>query len=313
MSCFCATLYGVMKMQMNRLFEIIYILLSKKTVTARELAERFEVSRRTIYRDIDTLSLAGIPIYTSKGKGGGIGLLDEFVLDRSVLSESEQNEILYALQGLSAVKTEETEQVLKKLGAFWSRNVTNWIEVDFSDWSCLCIGQFHPLKTAIIDRYIIEFDYYNSYGEKAWRRIEPVQLWFKHRGWYIKGFCLDKNDIRLFKLTRMKNLTVTDETFPKRNLPENNTENMPEENSRPDIRLTLKISPEMTYRVYDEFDENQITKNVDSSFTVTVTWPEDEWVYGFILSFGEFIKVLEPEYIKAIIKGRLQNSLKKYL
>jgi len=108
-------------MQIDRLFEIVYYLLSKKTVTAKELAERFDVSKRTIYRDINILSISGIPIYTSSGNGGGIGLLKEFVLDKSILSEREQKEILSALQGLSMVKTEETGQVLQKLGILFNR------------------------------------------------------------------------------------------------------------------------------------------------------------------------------------------------
>ncbi|MDR0286975.1 MAG: HTH domain-containing protein, partial [Clostridiales bacterium] len=121
-------------MQVNRLFEIIYILLNKKMITAKELAEHFDVSQRTIYRDIDLLSLAGIPVYTEKGKNGGISLLPEFVLNKSILSEQEQNEILSALQGLSTVKTAETDQVLKKLSTIFNKNTVNWLDVDFSDW-----------------------------------------------------------------------------------------------------------------------------------------------------------------------------------
>ena len=122
-----------MKMQINRLLEIVYILLSKKTVTAKELAGRFGVSQRTIYRDIDALSLAGIPVYTEKGKGGGISLLPGFVLNKSILSEGEQQEILSALQGLSAVSAAQTDNVLQKLSALFNTNSIGWIDVDFSD------------------------------------------------------------------------------------------------------------------------------------------------------------------------------------
>lgn len=300
-------------MQMNRLFEIVYILLSQKTVTAKELAERFAVSQRTIYRDIDTLSFTGIPIYTNKGRGGGISLLPDFVLNKSLLSESEQNEILSALKALSAVKTEETDQVLKKLGTIFNRSVVNWIEVDFSDWSLQNGKIFYLLKTAILERRIAEFDYYSTYGEKTHRRIEPVQLWFKSKAWYLKGFCLAKNDIRLFRLTRMKNLTVTEETFPERNLLRTHIESPPEDTHyKQYVTLKLKISPEMAYRVYDEFDEEQMEKNADGSYSVTVTWLEDDWIYGFILSFGEYIEVLEPAHIKELMKEKLRKTLKKY-
>src|SRR5215468_3350363 len=121
-------------MQINRLLDIVFVLLKVKTITARELSERFNVSQRTIYRDVDTLSLAGIPVYTEKGKGGGISLLPEFVLNKSILSEKEQHEILSALQGLSGVSTAETQGVLRKLSAVFNKSTVPWLEVDFSDW-----------------------------------------------------------------------------------------------------------------------------------------------------------------------------------
>ena len=119
-------------MQINRLFQIIYKLLDKKSLTAKELAEQLDVSVRTIYRDVEALSLAGIPVYTEQGKGGGISLLPDFVLNKSILNEWEQDEILSALSGLSAVKTLETERVLQRLSTFFNKAVVNWIDVDFS-------------------------------------------------------------------------------------------------------------------------------------------------------------------------------------
>lgn len=300
-------------MQVNRLFEIIYILLNKKTTTAKELAERFSVSQRTIYRDVDTLSLAGIPIYTEKGKGGGISLLPDFVLNKSILSEQEQNEILSALQGLSSVKTAETDQVLKKLSTLFNKNTVHWMEVDFSDWSFSNGIVFHDFKTAILERRIAEFDYYSTYGEKTRRHIEPIQLWFKSKSWYIKGFCVTRQDVRLFKLTRVKNLKLTEEYFEQRNLLASPLNPEPDEHRKQDIALKLRIEPEMAYRVYDEFDEDMAEKQADGSFIISVTWPEDEWVYGTILSYGEYIEVLEPEHIREIIKNKTLKTAKRYL
>jgi len=300
-------------MQMNRLFEIVYVLLQEKSITAKTLAERFDVSQRTIYRDIDTLSLAGIPVYTEKGKNGGISLLPDFVLSKSILSEQEQNEILSALQGLSNVKTAETSQVLRKLSTIFNKTAANWLEVDFTDWGYMNGRFFNDFKTAILEHRIVEFDYYSTYGEKTCRRVEPIQLWFKSKAWYIKGFCLTRQDMRLFKLTRVKNLILTNESFTERDLLAIRPTAGRDEHQKHDVTLKLKIEPEMTYRVYDEFDEDNVEKQPDGSFIVTVTWPEDDWVYGTILSYGEYIEVIEPEHIKEIIKNKMLKSVKKYL
>ena len=300
-------------MQINRLFEIVYILLNKKSVTAKELAEHFEVSQRTIYRDIDTLSASRIPIYTNKGKGGGISLLDEFVLNKSMLSEKEQNEILMSLQSLNAVKFPDIEPVLNKLSTLFKKQGINWIDVDFSHWGSDDSERekFNLLKTAILSRNTVTFDYYSSMGEKTERTVEPVKLLFKGQGWYISGFCRTKNDFRLFRITRIKNQKCLAETFI-REIPDNIFQDSRDRISKL-VKLVLKIQSGMAYRVYDEFAQDCIVKNEDGSLTVSVTFPEDEWVYGYVLSYGNYAEVLEPIHIREILKGRLEDGLKKYL
>ena len=300
-------------MQINRLFEIVYILLNKKTTTAKELAERFEVSVRTIYRDIDTLSSAGIPIYASQGKGGGISLLDDYILNKSILSENEQNEILFALQSLTVTQNPETDRVLSKLSSLFNKNKINWIEVDLSPWGSdkhkLC--EFTLLKNAILNHQIIEFNYYNSSGEKSSRKVEPIKLIFKVKAWYLQGFCLSKNANRTFKISRMSNVQITQEIFVDR-LPKELPEDIKEQSSQKWIAVQLKISPQGAYRVFDEFDEKEITKNQDGSFTIATALPESEWLFGYILSFGADIEVLTPENIRAMIQNKLDEIIKKY-
>jgi predicted DNA-binding transcriptional regulator YafY len=292
--------------------EIVYILLEKKLVTAKQLAEQFGVSQRTIYRDIDTLGLAGIPIYTEQGKGGGISLMPEFVLDKSILSEQEQYKILSALQALSGIESVETDQVLTKLSALFKKSASNWLQVDFSGWNSASSDFFTIFKTAILERKIVEFDYYSSYNEKTRRRIEPVQLWFKEKAWYIYGFCLKRQDVRVFKLVRIKNLTITNKQFSARALPSVYENSGAEKERNPDITLKLRIAAEMTHRVLDEFREDMIKRQADGSFIVSVTWQEDQWVYGFLLSFGEYIEVLEPKHVQKILKSIAQKISKKY-
>ncbi len=300
-------------MHINRLFEIVYILMGKKSVTTRELAEYFGVSRRTICRDIDTLSMARIPIYTERGKGGGISLLPDFVLNKSILSEQEQNEILSALYGLSNIKTDDTNQILKKLSTIFSKTTTNWLEVDFTGWSHEN-DFFNDFKIAILERRIVEFDYYNRDGDKTFRRVEPIQLWFKSKSWYLKGCCLTKQSIRLYKLSRIKNLTVTDEIFTVRDsLTAMGNPTLGIYKGQQTATIKLRIEPERAYRVFDDFYESMVEKQPDGSFIVTVSWPEDDWLYGFLLSFGKYIEVLEPEHIRNIIKEESKKISEIYL
>lgn len=298
---------------MNRLFEIVYILLAKKTITAKALAEHFEVSIRTIYRDVDTLAAAGMPIYASKGKGGGIRIIDDFVLNKSLVSEQEQKEILMSLQSMNAVKVFDVEPVLNKLSVFFKKQGINWIDVDFSRWGSDDSERkkFNLLKTGILNSVLVSFDYFSSYGEKTIRTVEPIKLVFKGQSWYLYGFCRAKNDFRIFKITRIKNLCCLEETF-KREIVQDIWKNH-EEYSHRMITLVLKIEAKMAYRLYDEFDDTCIEKNEDGSFTVTTDFPEDEWVYGYILSYGKYAEVLAPAHLRESIRKKFAEGLHKYL
>ncbi len=292
----------------NRLFEIVYILMQKRKATAKELADRFEVSTRTIYRDIETLSTANIPIYASKGKDGGIGLLDEYVLNKTILSEEEQNQILFALQGMKKVKGQDEKDILEKLSIFFNKKINDWIKIDFSNWGNIQEERFDIIKSAILNKQLVQFTYYNSNGEESKRIVEPLQIWFKDKSWYLVSYCKLKQDYRIFKIARIKEVKMLQEHF-ERELPK-------EENEQYNfkiIELELEINKAMTYRVYDEFESKEITKKEDGNFIIKVKYPENEWVYGYILSFGEYAKVLNPTYAKSIIKDKLQKTLKNYL
>lgn len=298
-------------MKMNRLFEMVYILVNKKSITAKELAEHFEVSIRTIYRDIDTLTSANIPIYTTQGKGGGITLLDNYVLDKSVLTEEEQNNIIFALQTLTATKYMEEEVVLSKLSTLFNKSSLNWIEVDFSSWDNdkNRQEQFLLLKNAILTQRVILFDYYNGLGEKSNRVVEPTKLLFKNKAWYLKGFCQSKEEDRLFKITRITNIQLTENTFSNKA-----SLNLSEKNKNPNrmVNIRLKIESKGAYRVLDDFDEKYYSKNEDGSFIVQTRLPDGDWLINYILSYGSVAEVLEPESIRELVRESLKNTLKKY-
>lgn len=288
-------------MQINRLFEIVYLLMERGNITAGELAEHFEVTARTIYRDIDTLSGAGIPIYANRGRSGGIRLLDHFTLDKSLLSAQEQNEILFALESLKATNASQNGELLSRLSGMFQKGRVDWIDVDFSEWDS---GQeerdrFNLLKTAILECFVLEFTYYSSSGEKSRRLVEPEKLSFKTGCWYLQGFCRTRNDFRTFKIKRMEEIHLTEEHFARKEMP------MPPLQSVSDlgkqVHLRLWISPRAAYRVYDEFYPDQVSRNNDGSFTVQADYPESVWIYGYLLSFGEDLKVISPPEVQAVL------------
>lgn len=298
-------------MQINRMFEIIYILIDKKTVTARELAERFEVSTRTIYRDIDTLSAAGIPVYMSKGKGGGISILSDYVLNKAVLTDEEKSDILSSLRAVSAINFNKTDTAVKKLGSLFGGGGEDWIEVDFSSWYHAEEEKklFHSIKHSILAKKVISFSYASGKGESTVREVEPLKLCFKGMARYLYAYCLLRKDYRFFKLSRIRNLTVTDRHFNRTlSKPVFEADTMFDEQY---VVLKLRISPEAAYRVYDEFEA--YTLDADGSYIVELTYPRGKWIFSYISSFGQYCEVLEPKEIRDSIKAELEKTLQLYL
>jgi predicted DNA-binding transcriptional regulator YafY len=300
-------------MKINRLLEITLILLNKSTVTAKELADRFIVSTRTIYRDIDELSTAGVPVYTNKGSGGGISLLENYSLNKALLTEHERDSLLLALKTLQATKYPEIENILEKIGAVFKKAAANWVQIEFSPWGSGPNeeNKFLYIKRAILECKVVTFDYINADGVLSRRNIEPMLLSFKGQAWYIWGYCRMKHDFRTFRISRIRNMVVTNEGFVRRPL-ESAKDEEPAAPTKKNVTLKLRFQPEDLYRVYDDYDQERITRNVDGTYDVTVTFPEDEWVYGYIMSFGDLVEVLEPQHIREIIRKRMQKVLKLY-
>lgn len=297
-------------MQMNRLFQIVYYLLENGKSSAPELAKKFEVSTRTIYRDLDTISAAGIPIYATQGKGGGISLLENYVLDKSLFSEKEQEQILMSLQGIASTKGENADELLSKLSALFQIKGTDWIEVDFSDWNKNKADQvFGEIKKAIFDRRIITFSYFGSDGRYLSRSVKPIKLIFKGNDWYLYGFCLLRDDYRFFKLTRIKELVTSDETFIRdvSDMPKEKME-MPHYNT---VSVVLKFTPHVAFRVHDEFS-GDVTTDEEDNLYVTADLPDHEVLYHYLLTFGDNVEVLAPAYIRYGIKNKVCSILKKY-
>lgn len=298
----------------NRLLGMIYILMKQGTVTAAYLAERFEVSVRTIYRDMDTLSAAGIPIYAKKGKNGGICLTEQFVLNKMLLTEEEQQEILSGLVSLRETKAEDGEDVLRKLGEFFKTEPVDWLAIDLSDWSGSRKQLYEDIKNAILGCRVIQFDYYGQHAQMSRRTVEPVQLLFKEYTWYLRAFCRDKRAWRTFKLFRIKRLELLDETFvPKRDCAQEEEDRSKELTSADSCTvIDIWIDQKEAYRIYDRFEEEAIEILPDGNFMVHFQVSVDDWVYGHILNFGPSAEVVAPEDIRQEMKRRIQEMAGRY-
>lgn len=300
-------------MKLNRLLEITTILLNKRTVTASELAKRFSVSTRTIYRDIDVLSVSGVPVYATQGANGGISLLEDFTVNRTALSNNEKESILFALQTLQSTKYPEIDKVLEKLGSIFNNSVSDWISIDFSPWGANpnAYNKFTDIKTAILQSRVIRIDYINSYNQRSSRIIEPMRLIFKSQAWYLWGFCREKQAYRTFRISRIKGVEIGEEVFDRNKVHAEN-EHSVEAEEKLYTHVVLQFAEEVLYRLYDDFDDQLLCDNGDGTYTLEIDFPEDEWLYGYILSFGCFVKVIEPERIRRIIKERSERIIEFY-
>lgn len=297
-------------MKNNRLFKILYYVLEKGKVTANELAEKYEVSIRTIYRDIDVLSSAGIPIYATQGKGGGIEIADDFVLKKSFLSENEQEQILIALKGLELTNKEYENELLIKLTALFKTKNTNWIEVDFTNWqrSKSYDELFKDIKSAIINKNIVSFTYFSSKKKETSREVKPIRLLFKGWDWYVYAFCLSRNDFRYFKLSRIKEFEILSNTF------EDDFDNIvlkKEMEYEETVFVKVKFDRKMAFRVYDEVS-SAIEEDEDGNLYATVELPNNYNLYNYIFSYGDAAEVLEPKEIRDKIKNIINFMDKKY-
>lgn len=296
-------------MKESRLFKIVYHLLDKGQATAPELAEKFEVSTRTIYRDIDALSGAGIPVYAEAGRNGGIHLLNDFVLDKAVLSEEEKQEILTALQSINSTNHMSSHQTLEKLSAIFHMSSENWLEVDFSRWGNRGTDdeKFELLKAAVIHQKCVKITYASSCGTIRERIVQPLTMSYKSMSWYLKAYCTEKRDYRIFKLTRIIDFEMLADGFCKSSFPE-----LDETLGKSYNTIVLRFPRNMAYRVYDEFDKTQVSKTENGDLIVSVEMPEDEWLIGYLLSFGTQVDIIEPAYLKDIVAEQAKKIYEKY-
>lgn len=300
-------------MKIDRLIGIITLLLQRDKITAPELAERFEVSRRTINRDIEDICKAGIPLVTTQGYGGGISISDGYKLEKSFFTNDELQTVLSALKGIDSVaKDSYSAKILEKLSAVDSRlNIDDTVIIDLaSHYKEPITEKIEQIKIAIKRFRKISFKYQSERGDGA-RIIEPYKIVFKWSAWYVFGFCLERNDYRLFKLNRLSVLKVTNESFVKREVP---TELLEFNNyfNSPNYLLKALFEPSEKYRLIDEYGIDCFSENSDGRIYFERDFVSYKNMQEWVFSFGDKVTVLAPKKLCNDVIQNAKNILDKH-
>ena len=303
-------------MKVDRLVSIIMILLDKKRIGAQELADRFEVSPRTIYRDIDTINLAGIPIRSTSGVGGGFEIMQAYKIERKVFSTTDLSAILMGLSNLSGMmRGDELVNALAKVKSFIPADRAkdielraNQIQIDLSPW----IGNrniqpyLEMIQTALQESKLLSFEYLDRHGNKTVRTAEPYQIVLKSSHWYWQGYCHVRKDFRLFKLSRMSNLQIQKESFTPRDYqkPQLDFADILE-TMQTEIRI--RIHKSVMDRVLDYCTNEHFSPDGDEHYIVRFPFIENEFYYNILFSFGDKCECLEPLHIRTEMKRRIHD------
>lgn len=301
-------------MKLERLISIIYKLLNHEVLSASMLAEEFQVSTRTIYRDIDVICAAGIPVISYQGNKGGYGILDGYKMDRSLLGSYDVDSLITVLRSLATVFEDERAQgTIERLQTIGEEQNQN-LSVDFESYRTEPEA-LRQLRSGITDRKVVRFDYINAQNERTTRDIEPLQLHYKYSNWYTIGFCRKRQGYREFRLSRMLQLSLTQETFqPHDEMPkEDYTSDNVWGNKVSDV--VVKVKQEALAEALDQF--HQVDKQFHDDGSMTMRIPvyeplEARWLWSILLSFSSGAEVIEPLALRVILKEKLQNTMKLY-
>jgi len=294
-------------MRLDRLLAIIVKLLNRDRVSAQQLAAEFEVSVRTIYRDMEAINLAGIPIVAFQGNQGGFGIEESFRLDRQVLTLPEITSLLAVVRGLApALADKQAARAADKISSLVPRDRQHLLQaqaeqmvIDVLPWGTgeKMKQRLAAIQNAIAGQRVLRFTYRNAKSETVARTAEPHTLVLKVHVWYCFAYCRLRKAFRFFRLSRMHAITALKETFNRREQSFRESEKGQPPNLK-FVSLKLKFAARSRYRVEDYFEEDQITFLKDGSMVVDLKWPEDDWLYNFLLGYGEDMEVLEPAYVR---------------
>lgn len=301
-------------MKLDRLIGILSILTQKEAVTAPYLSERFEVSRRTINRDIEELCKAGIPIVTTQGAGGGISIMENYKMDRTVLTGSEMQDILAGLRSLDSINgTNRYGQLMEKLSVGSSDFMTGnqSVLIDLSSWYKDSLApKIEQIRAAIDNKIMLEFQYFSPKGESE-RMIEPYYLIFRWSSWYVWGWCKDRKDFRLFKLNRMDKLRITGNSFSRRDVPFPDLS--PERIFPGIIRAKALFDAECKWRLVEEFGTDCFEEQADGKLLFHADYSDKDNLISWLLTFRDQVILLEPADVRQEIETIVKNMHKRYI
>ncbi len=302
-------------MKIDRLVSMILILLEKERVGAQELADLFEVSPRTIYRDIESINMAGIPVRSVSGVGGGFEIMEQYKIDKKIFSTADLSAILMGLSSLShVIRGEELVNALAKVKSFIPAGQAKDIElrssqvlIDLNPWTVNRSVQsnLERIQTALLENRLLSFEYLNHDGTKTARTAEPYRLVLKNSQWYWQGYCYARNDFRIFKLSRTSNLQLREETFVPREHPKPQLDFSDAAAARQTI-ITLRIHKSILERVLDYIASEDIYSDGAEHFIVRYPLIENDYYYEILLSFGDKCECLEPPHVRAEMKRRAE-------
>lgn len=308
-------------MKIDRLVSIIMILLDKKRIGAKELAEKFEVSPRTIYRDIDTINMAGIPVLSISGVGGGFEIMQNYKIEKNVFSTADISSILMGLSNLSnLMRGDELVNALAKVKSFIPTDrakdievKTNQIFIDLNPWMGNRNIQTYLeiIKTALQENRLLTFKYSDRYGNRTSRTAEPYQLVLKGNHWYWQGYCHTREDFRLFKLSRISDLKVLDDCFIPRNFqkPQLKFDDILESMQ---TTITLRIHKSLMDRMLEYCTYEHFSPDGDDHYLVSFPFIENDYYYNILFGFGNKCECLEPLHIRTEMKRRIDHMAKIY-
>lgn len=303
-------------MKIERLLGILFYILNRDRVSATILADKFGVSRRTILRDIDTLTLAGIPIYAETGAKGGFSINPSYKVNKKLIDNSNSEYILLALKSLKDIygdkKVTETYEKVKHM--FSISDSEKPMEIDFSviNENKNTIKMVSELKYLIQEKSNITFEYTNSKSKSHYVTIDALHVFYKWYSWYVFGYNTDKNDFRIYKVVRMRNLKRNDEIWLQDYNIEKELKKYENDVTNKNINVFIEYEKEIQVLVEEYFPSKIITEK-ESTIISKVTMKDNDFVlFSIILGFGSKIIVLSPAYFSLKIQQHLEETLKNY-